>query len=255
MSFYNHKGYNLYYKIIGKGKPLLILHGNTTSSLMLEEEANFYSKFFRVVIVDIIGHGRSDRLKEFPLDYWNENTKILKGLCEQLGINKVNLLGTSGGAIIALNFAINYSEMTSRVIADSFIGGELSLKEVISLKEEREIAKKNSGGYFWKSMHGEDWETVIDSDTNMLINYAKTFGNNFHNKLNKIECPVLVTGSLSDNLIDNIHEKMCNVAKKIRQSTTIFSPGGEHPLMLSKRTFFRKIAINFLKEDTLIYGQ
>ena len=188
MSYYKHEGYKIYYKIDGEGEPLLMIHGSTASSLMLKEEVDFYSKYFKVIIVDIIGHGNSERLEEFPVDFWNENTVILRRLCNYLDLNKINILGTSGGAIIALNFALNYPEITHRVIADSFIGEEFSIEEAKALKEEREYAKMNGANEYWNYMHGKEWEKVIDADTKMLIKYAKKFGNNFQGNLDKINC-------------------------------------------------------------------
>jgi len=252
MSYYEQQGYKIYYKVCGEGDPLVIIHGSTASSLMLEEEVEFYSKYFKVIVVDIIGHGKSERLEEFPVDFWNENAKVLNGLCKELNIDKINILGTSGGAIIGLNFAINYSQITNRVVADSFIGEKLSIKEAKVLEVEREKAKDNGADKFWSYMHGEEWEKVINADTNMLIEFAQKYGDNFHNNLDKIVCPVLICGSLKDNSIDKIENKLCNVAEKIKFSTTVFSPKGDHPLMLNNKEFFRKVALNFLREDTLI---
>lgn len=251
MSYYEYKDYKVYYRICGKGEPLFILHGNTASSKMLEEEVAFYSKYFKVIIMDLIGHGKSGRLEEFPVNFWIENAKVLNSLCKKLNINKVNILGTSGGAIIALNFAINYPGITKRVIADSFQGETISIEEAKAIKKEREKAK-NSINMFWNYMQGEDWEKVIDSDTNMLMKYAKKYRNYFHDKQNNIECPMLITGSLKDNLINDIEKKLCNVSKKINFSITLFASKGDHPLMLSNKKFFRKVALNFLREDTFI---
>ena len=136
-------------------------------------------------------------------------------------------------------------KIVNKVIADSFIGEKLTIQEAKKIKEEREIAKRNGVDRFWNFMHGEDWEKVVDADSKMLINYATEYGNNFKNKLCKIVCPVLITGSLKDNLVKNIDKRLTSVAKQIRTSLTIFTSEGEHPLMLSKKEFYRNIAINF----------
>ncbi|KPU26975.1 hypothetical protein TR13x_07565 [Caloranaerobacter sp. TR13] len=249
MSYINYEGYGIYYEVIGEGEPLLMIHGNTASSKMLKEEAKYYSNYYKIILVDMIGHGKSKRLEVFPKDYWIENTKVIFELCNKLKLNKINILGTSGGAILALNFAINKSEIVNKVIADSFIGEKLTIQEAKKIKEERQIAKKNGGDKFWYYMHGEDWEKVVDADSEMLINYAREYGNNFKNNLYKITCPVLITGSLNDNLVKNIDKRLTGVAKQIKSSLTIFTSEGEHPLMLSKNEFYRNITIKFLKGD------
>ncbi|QTA37909.1 alpha/beta hydrolase [Thermosipho ferrireducens] len=249
MSFISYGNYEIYYETIGKGEPLFMIHGNTASSKMLKEEAIYYSNFYKIILVDMIGHGKSRKMEVFPEDYWVENTKVLVELCDKLKINKVNILGTSGGAIVALNFAINKPEIVNKVIADSFIGEKLTVPEAQRIKEEREIAKKNGAVKFWKYMHGKDWEKVVDADSKMLINYARKYRNNFKNSLNKISCPVLITGSLKDNLINDIGKRLTNVAKQINSSLTIFTSEGEHPLMLSRKELYRNIAIKFLKNN------
>jgi len=65
---------------------------------------------------------------------------------------------------------------------------------------------------------------------------------------------VLVTGSLQDNLIKNIENKLCNVSKKIIFATTAFVSEGDHTMMLSNKKLFRKVVLNFLRENTLVLG-
>jgi len=247
VSYISYEDYEIYYEVFGEGEPLLMIHGNTASSKMLKEEAIYYSNYYKIILVDMIGHGKSKKIDVFPKDYWIANTKVLSKLCNKLKLNKINILGTSGGAILALNFAINRPEIVNKVIADSFIGEKLTIQEAQKIKEERQIAKRNGADKFWKYMHGEDWEKVVDTDSEMLINYAREFENNFKNKLYKISCPVLITGSLKDNLIRDIDKRLTSVAKQIKTSFTIFTSEGDHPLMLSKKEFYRNLVNKFLK--------
>ncbi|MBT1247865.1 MULTISPECIES: alpha/beta hydrolase [unclassified Thermosipho (in: thermotogales)] len=173
MGYINYNGYDLYYEVIGNGKPLLMIHGNTASSIMLKEEALYYSKYYKVILIDMIGHGKSKMLKVFPEDYWLENVKVLSELYSRLKLNKISILGVSGGAILALNFAIYKPQIVDKVIADSFIGEKITLQEALKIEDEREIAKRNGVNQFWELMHGEDWEMVVDADSEMFINYAK----------------------------------------------------------------------------------
>ena len=70
MSYFVFENKSLYYNEFGTGKPLLFLHGNTGSSNMYTQIADKYKQDFKVILLDFIGHGKSDRLNEFPVDLW-----------------------------------------------------------------------------------------------------------------------------------------------------------------------------------------
>lgn len=91
--------YKIYYKKFGFGKPLVIIYGDTASSNMIIGEAEYYSKFFQVIILDLIGQGKSEKVEKFPNDNWYINGQVIVELCKFLNLREVNLLGTSGGAI------------------------------------------------------------------------------------------------------------------------------------------------------------
>ncbi|QZY55035.1 alpha/beta fold hydrolase [Crassaminicella profunda] len=249
MAYYDFEGYKIFFDVIGEGRPLIMLHGSTGASKMLEEEALFYSKYFKVILLDLIGHGKSERLDQFPTDYWRYNAKIVYGLCKYLNIEKSNLLGTSGGAIVALNVAIDFPEIVDKVIADSFAGECMTREEAYKIKRGRKISKNSGIKTFWEAMHGLDWQKVVDADSHMLVDFSANIENYFYYKLDHIKSPVLLTGSLQDDIIKNIDKKICNAAKKIRNSITVFSSLGSHPLMLSNSEFFRKLALKFLNNE------
>jgi pimeloyl-ACP methyl ester carboxylesterase len=80
----------------------------------------------------------------------------------------------------------------------------------------------------------------------MLTKAARLGKSLFKQRLKEIKCPVLLTGSLSDDMIPNIEKCMGNVAKQIFSSKIVFYPTGAHPLMWSDRVKFRKEVINFI---------
>ena len=70
MSYFKFEDKNVYYEETGCGKPLLLLHGNTASSNMFGAVASGYAQDHRVILMDFLGHGQSDRLDKFPADLW-----------------------------------------------------------------------------------------------------------------------------------------------------------------------------------------
>ena len=136
-------GHRLHYTDQGAGTPLLLLHGNAASSNMFYGTDQSYAASFRVICPDFLGHGASNRLSEFPTDLWFEEARQVIALLRALDLGPAHLIGTSGGALTAINVALEAPELVGKVIADSF-EGDHSLEAVTSyLSEQREASKQD----------------------------------------------------------------------------------------------------------------
>ena len=169
MSYFYYQSKKIYYTEGGSGIPVLFLHGNTASSKMFELLMPLYEDRFHVILIDFLGHGKSDRLEEFPAELWIEEARQTVALLKHLNLGKVNLVGTSGGAWVAINTALECPELVGRVVADSFDGRTLADDFSENLIQERISARADEmavGFYQW--CQGEDWERVVDMDTNAL---------------------------------------------------------------------------------------
>lgn len=248
MSYFQYQNFNIYYKVYGEGKPLVIIHGDTASSKMFIPELKFYSKNFKVILLDLVGQGKSQRVNELPLNYWHFNGMLVIELCKYIGISNVNLLGTSGGAIIALNAALENPKLFDKMILDSFMGENLSYEFAEKILDDRKIAKsKLSSKLFWFMMHGSDWKNVIDQSTNLIMNFARSRGNFFEYDLKNVKNATLITGSLKDDLIPNIENILKSINSKIENSKLVMFKNGNHPAMFSNKKEFRNLVLNFLR--------
>lgn len=248
MAYFEYEDYKIYYKEYGEGIPLILIHGDTASSKMFMPELKFYGENFRIITVDLIGQGKSKRVSKLPLNYWNCNAKMIIQLCRHLGISKVNLLGTSGGAIVALNAALEEPDLFNKIIADSFLGEEISYEYAVTIIKDREKAKwKFSSKLFWFMMHGHDWKYVVDQNTDLIESFSKGIGCFYNNSLNNIKNDILITGSKKDDLIPDIESRLKEICSKIPNSQLVLFEEGNHPAMFSNNKGFRKLVIDFLK--------
>ena len=94
MAYFTYQSKKIFYRETGNGEPLMLLHGNTASSVMFEMLLPLYQDNFKVILMDFLGNGKSDRLDEFPADVWMNQAKQVIGLIEYLKYQKVNLAGT-----------------------------------------------------------------------------------------------------------------------------------------------------------------
>ncbi|HEX2987704.1 MAG TPA: alpha/beta hydrolase [Chloroflexota bacterium] len=248
MPYFTNNGHRLHYREAGSGPLLLLLHGNTASSVNHEGELAHFCDRFHVVALDFLGTGLSDRMKEWPDDWWAQGARDGAVLAEHLGYERTFVAGTSGGGIAALQMAIFFPDLVDAVIADScpaHTTPEERRNEVAfrSRRSPRQIE-------FWHRAHGDDWEEVVESDSQFLLRTAERNEDPLLGRLSSIRCPVLFTGSFRDKSIPTLDTQICGMAKEIPGSQIFMSNDGAHPLMWSAPNIFHRIADPFL--DSLV---
>ncbi|HGL6449167.1 TPA: alpha/beta fold hydrolase, partial [Clostridioides difficile] len=98
MAYFNYNDKQCYYNEIGDGTPLLFLHGNTASSKMFNDIINFYKDEYKVILIDFVGHGKSQMVDKFSADLWFDEAMQVICFLEAMNYKKVNIIGSSGGA-------------------------------------------------------------------------------------------------------------------------------------------------------------
>ncbi len=255
MSYYNYQSKNIFYKEIGTGKPLILLHGNTASSKMFLNITNQYAEKYKVILIDFLGHGKSDRLDKFPVDLWYEEAQQVIEFISQKKYDDVFLLGSSGGALVAINIALERPELVSKVIADSFEGTNAITAFTANIFNDRDFSKQNEGArMFYQAMHGDDWESVVDNDTNAILEHSKWIGKFFHKPLSTLQADILMTGSNEDEFITSVDSEFykkiySKMIKEIGHGDFYLFEHGGHPAMLSNQTQFVKETLSFLERD------
>ena len=104
----------LYSKIIGEGKPLLILHGFLGMSDNWKTLGNQYAKNgFEVHLIDQRNHGKSFHSTDFDYEFLANDLKIY---IEHHAISEASLIGHSMGGKTVMQFAILYPELVNKLI-------------------------------------------------------------------------------------------------------------------------------------------
>jgi len=107
----------IHYESIGRGKPLIFLHGWLGSWRYWMGSMEELSPYFRTYALDLWGFGDSDKSYErfSLLDYIN----LLESFMDEMGIRRASLVGHSLGAVIAVRFAARYPEKVEKIVAVS----------------------------------------------------------------------------------------------------------------------------------------
>src|SRR5699024_7304062 len=104
------------FTIQGEGEPLVLLHGFTGSKKTWKECIKRLDKYFKVIALDIPGHGETDTESARTI---SEFCSDLQDILKMLKIGEALLLGYWMGGRIALSFAIHYPESVHTLILES----------------------------------------------------------------------------------------------------------------------------------------
>lgn len=109
MPYFEHAGCQLYYEDHGQGAPLLLVHGLGSSIQDWEYQLPHLQRQYRVVAVDLRGHGRSGKPRErysmaaFAAD--------VAALIEHLDLQPVHLVGISMGGMVGFQLGVDRPEL------------------------------------------------------------------------------------------------------------------------------------------------
>ena len=99
----NYKNINIHYTEIGKGKAIVLLHGFLENSSMWNEISAELSKKYRVICIDLLGHGKTENLGY--IHTMEMQAELVKAVLNHLNLRKYILIGHSMGGYVALAFA------------------------------------------------------------------------------------------------------------------------------------------------------
>ena len=245
MPFFEWRGRRLFYRERGAGDLLLVLPGNTASSACHEGELAYWADRWRVVALDFLGTGGSDRVSVWADDWYEQGAHQAAALVDHLDCSRCVVMGTSGGAVVALLMAALYPARVRAVIADSF-GASFPAERVQADVVENRAQRTPGQIAFWEAAHGADWEQVVEADTTMLVRLAECSGDWFGERLGQVCCPVLITASREDELLPDAGQQACAVAERIADCRFFVNSAGGHPLMWSRPQDFHAISDWFL---------
>jgi len=127
-------GFNLFYRTYGRPTKgtVLCLHGGPGAThdylLSLEDLAQFG---YRVVLIDQLGCGKSDRPRGTSLYTIAHNVEEVEGIRTALRLGKVHLMGSSYGGALAIATALKYQRnLRSLIVTGGLASVPLTVREM-----------------------------------------------------------------------------------------------------------------------------
>lgn len=109
-----HKNTKISYTDQGKGTAVVFLHGFLENQTMWNAFVPEFSKKFRVVTIDLLGHGASESLGY--VHSMEDQADMVHAVLHDLKIRKVVLVGHSMGGYVALAFAELYADSVKGMV-------------------------------------------------------------------------------------------------------------------------------------------
>src|SRR6266571_2861619 len=109
---------HLHYEEAGQGPPVVLLHGGgpgASGASNFRKNLPVFAEHFRTLVVDQPGYGKSGK-PPVTGQYFTFSAGALKGLLDELGIDKVHLVGNSLGGGTAVRFALGHPERAGRLV-------------------------------------------------------------------------------------------------------------------------------------------
>ena len=142
--FVKVNGMSMYYETYGEGPPLLLLHGFKGSSQLWKPFIGELSKYYRLIVPDLRGHGRTRN----PTKIFTHQLAAsdVQAFLDQIRIRRCRAIGLSSGGIILLHIA---TKRPDRIEAMVLVSAATHFPE-----QAREIMRKTSV----ENITPEEWE-------------------------------------------------------------------------------------------------
>ncbi|MEM2337889.1 MAG: alpha/beta hydrolase [Candidatus Bathyarchaeia archaeon] len=235
---------NLYYEEIGKGETLILLHGLLGSMEDWRRFIPLFSKYYRVIAVDLRGHGRTNNPKGELSN--NLFCSDLTGLLDMLHLESVLICGYSLGGYVGLMAALAQPFRIKALVMhaskmfwnDDIVGFMLQ-----RLNPDRILAKTPRFAETLQKMHGRDrWILLLKEASEYLqtmpneVLGLKDFG--------RVNIPVLVSVGDRDELVPV--EEAVRFYHALQRGELLVMPNTRHSLDTVRERVFIQAILDFL---------
>ncbi len=213
-------GVSIFYAVEGRGKPLILLHGNGGSHNDLETTIHQMAQAgYKVYAIDSRGQGANAPLAEY---HYADMAEDVYQFIKALGLERPAIFGWSDGGIVALEVEL-YNPGTASLLA---ISGANITPDGIGKETYRHMKEDNPNPAPLTRMM--IYEPNISAE-----------------RLGRIDCPVLVMAGQHD-LIQEEHTRL--IASSLPQGELCLVPGHDHGSHIYHNILLGNLLLPFLKK-------
>lgn len=264
----NGRQYSL--KISGRGEALLLLHGFGGDKSTWEALRAGLDRAYKVIAVDILGHGASDKPSQVCAYYMARVSCDIMFLLDALHIPESHILGYSMGGRLALYLAVNYSARIRSLILESASPGLADASERAERRrQDQALAQRietNSIAWFvdywerlplWNSQQTLSDDVLFAQRLQRLGNSATGLANSLRGLgsgaqpnlwpcLGQVKTPTRLLVGVLDSKFVAINQRM---ARLMPDSDLHVIPHAGHNIHLEQPLVFQEQVKSFLQID------
>ena len=249
-----------YFKKQDNRNPIVFIHGVGLKKEMWTPQIEFF-KGHNVLTYDLIGHGKTP-LKKTQLNF-EDFTKQLLNLIDELEVKRIHLIGFSLGSLIARHFASEYNDrLSSLTLHGSIYKRSLEQKRVIEnrfelIKTDGPASKKIALRRWFseefiknnKEIYDKIYSMLEKNDQKNLFKAYKlfVFYEDDDDMINKIKAKTLVTTGQFD--VGSTTEMAKNLSNQIKGSKFIEIKNGKHLCNIECAEDFNKTLELFVDQN------
>jgi pimeloyl-ACP methyl ester carboxylesterase len=179
--FVDLDGARLYYYAAGTrgaGEPVVLIHGFPTSSHLWGEVVPLVPAGHRVVVVDLLGYGRSDRPRAGRVSVEAHAERTVQ-LFDALGIDRACVVGHDVGGGVAQSMAVRHPQRVSRLcLVNSVAFESWPALEVRLARAVLPVARHMPAAWFVPMLRSGLLRGYADQDrgSHSVAHYVRPFG-------------------------------------------------------------------------------
>jgi len=167
MSFIDFRGGKVHYRVEGKGRAIVLLHGFLGSLQIWENLLPYLSKRYKVVMIDLPGHGETENFGYVhKMDLMAE---AVKAVLHELQLRRYVLIGHSMGGYVTMAFAEKYMDNLRGVILFHSTAVADSEEKKADRDKAIKVAKRNKDKYLKESLKKLFFPANIKKHPELLV--------------------------------------------------------------------------------------
>jgi len=231
----------VHYEVIGRGRPLLFIHGWFGSWRYWVPAMEELSRNYRTYAFDLWGFGDSDKMRSYySLEAYVEQ---LREFMDQLGIWSIPIVGHSLGGVVALLFATQFPDRVEQVMGVSvpLIGEDVDRSLTSFSGNGAALARLAARRADFPEVNMEVQKTDAEAVTHSVRSAVEQ---DLHRLLPPIEIPVLLLYGSEDSIVQlSQPEWLQDCDDNVR---SFYLGNVQHFPMLEEQNKFNRLLMDFL---------
>jgi pimeloyl-ACP methyl ester carboxylesterase len=248
----------VHYEVFGHGRPVLFLHGWLGSWRYWYPTIERVADHFRTYSFDFWGFGDTHRHSTY-VSIQSYSDQVIRFL-DELGIDRVLLVGHSMGGMVALKTAINHPKRISRVVA---VGAPIvgdSLSWLLKLTDRPILADAFARMQWFRrfmfhrflgetndpAVHEILDDSVKSSSTTLRRAVGSMWRTDLRPELSRLTVPTLIVHGGRDEIV---HPNQADLFDGVPSAEVVVMPESRHFPFLDEADLFNETLLRFLQQD------